>query len=306
MKEISIQKIGRRLGVHHTTVSRALNGRAGVSAALRGKILAAARELGYAAPRRRRAIAVILRLDGVGMDDYTYTLLYYLSRAINAAGYRIEILYENDLDLIDERLVDAGVSLLPFNRIARFWSRTRSLPLVCVNDYSDRLGGVCAVLSDDRSSIQFAVDELRRAGHRHIAYASLEVATLNTDLRRRYFDAAVQFPGAGSPVVLTGGDAGRIVAAMPSEVTAVVCVSELLGEELYRALRSAGRLGEGRSFVSWVMPGRHWYGDAGIATVIQDYAGLSQQAVELLSATFAGTPPGNDRLVACLTGGFPA
>ncbi len=299
MKEVTIQKIARQLGVHHSTVSRALNSRPGSSPALRRKILKLAGELGYASPRRRRAVAVVLRLDEVGMDLYSYTLLYFLSRAINAAGYRIEILYENDLELLDDRLVDAGVSLLPINHIARYWSRSRALPLVCVNDYSDRLGGVRAVSSDDRQAVRFAVAELHRAGHRRIAYTSLIDTTLNADARRRYFaEAMAATPGAGPAVILSDDDAGRIAAQLPPEVTAVICGSEMLGEELFRAFQAAGRL-EPSAFVSWVMPDRYWHRDAGVATVTQDYAGLAQNAVEMLAATFAGTPPPDDRLVAC-------
>lgn len=82
-------------------------------------------------------MTLFANLDIDGFDIYTMHLLHEVMVELHRAEFRVEVLFDSDVDMIGERYICGAVSLLPYDRIASVWGKKRSQPLVCINDYSD-------------------------------------------------------------------------------------------------------------------------------------------------------------------------
>lgn len=147
MTQITIKDVALAAGVSPSTVSRALNGGPTVAAALRDRVLAAARELGYrpnsqARSLRTRATTVL----GVIISDITNPFFTSMVRgaedAASRAGYSV-VLANTDEDLDKEqRYLEvaaaesmAGVILSPASttRTSIDLMRERGIPVVTID-----------------------------------------------------------------------------------------------------------------------------------------------------------------------------
>src|SRR3954447_24668289 len=182
---VTLMTVARAVGVSPTTVSNAYNRPHKLSAALRARILEAARELGYPGPnpaarslRRGRAGSIGLLfgealtyvfedpgavefLRGLAEGTASHNTVLQLIAALDADGQEGASLVANAI--VDGLVVWSLPERHPLLRLAR----ERKIPLVTHG--SPRLDGVPFVGIDDRSAAQTAAEHLLQLGHRSLA-----------------------------------------------------------------------------------------------------------------------------------------
>ena len=184
MKRISQRDIANKLGVNVSTVSRALNGLKGVSAALKHDIEELAREQGY----RPNPFAASLRYDttqtiGIVVPDVSFNHFAHIIKRIEAEakkeGYMCIITdsndrYENEKECI-EHLVNmhvAGIILCLSQETADyshlFRLKEQNIPVVLFDRAAD--ADFSSVVINDADSAREATHYLIDGGARRIAF----------------------------------------------------------------------------------------------------------------------------------------
>ncbi|HSW18131.1 MAG TPA: LacI family DNA-binding transcriptional regulator [Ramlibacter sp.] len=180
----TLEDIAARSGVSISTVSRALAGHPGISAATRTKVQHTAAEMGYRMPvQGRSARKAATRVVGVVIGDlhnpFMTSLLEHLHHALNDAGYRIALI----IDPMDDTsslqtlrpLIDGYLDGLLFFTatldspvVAEL--KRRGIPLVLVVRSVDE-PGVATVEIDNVHAGMEAARHLYELGHRRIGLA---------------------------------------------------------------------------------------------------------------------------------------
>jgi DNA-binding LacI/PurR family transcriptional regulator len=260
---VGIRDVARAAGVSPMTVSRVVNGQAGVSDETRRRVLEAISELGY---RPSRAARELSRGRGRSVTVLTSNTTLYgraallrgIEQAAGAAGYHVEIgVLESSHPPAVAAAVDrscaptvGGVIVIAFDLAG-----TRALgavpagvPLVAaleVDDVKNRRPHRSLAL-DDRTAAFDATRYLLALGHRTVHHVSIPSST-RTSARMRGWRDALRRSGVEPPRPVAGGwtprsgsEAGRALAADPA-VTAVLCGNDDLALGVLHALREAGR-----------------------------------------------------------------
>lgn len=261
----TIKQIAEELGVHPSTVSRALNPttRQRIGDATRARIEAAAKQLGY----YPNAAAASLRtgrskLIGVFLPDISNPvfspILKGIAEVIAGAGFATIVAdmaqdARSGPDMVFE-LVSRRVEGLILATAQRDDALVRhclaeGLPVVLVNRAEGRMR-VSSVTSDDRHGMQLAMDHLVGLGHHRIGHLAGPQNLSTGFLRNRGFREAAELgglPPEDTPVVECSAysrAAGK--AAMTSllqnrrDLTAVVAANDLVALGAYDALAEAG------------------------------------------------------------------
>ncbi|MDH2413021.1 LacI family DNA-binding transcriptional regulator [Nocardioides sp. CER19] len=322
MAKVTLQSIADKVGVSRMTVSNAFSRPDQLSAELRERILAAATELGYVGPdpaaralaRGRTGSVGLLLNEGVSesfADAVSAELLATVADALNAEGLALTLLAPPRGDgffpardvAIDAALVyscnaeTAGIG----------WLEKRQIPMVTIDENVRE--GVPAVNIDDRAGARAAAQHLLDLGHTRIGILALQDAEKpgpSTDLslisdsypmRERMLgwhdalDAAGVTPevrlAAYRPLV-AAEETGRELLAS-TDVTAVLCFSDLFAVGLLRAAESLGRSVPGDlSIVGFDDNPASSASRPPLTTVRQDIAEKGRTAVGLLVDTLAG------------------
>jgi DNA-binding LacI/PurR family transcriptional regulator len=185
-EKVTLKTVARTVGVSPATISNAYNRPEKLSAALRERILATARELGYAGPdpaarrlRRGRAGSIGLlfgeQLAYVFEDPGAIAFLRGLAEGtarLNASLQLIAALdadgAEGGEDLVANAIVDGLVVWsLPDRHPLLRAARERGIPLVTHG--GPRLDGVPFVGIDDRAAARAAAEHVVGLGHRRVA-----------------------------------------------------------------------------------------------------------------------------------------
>jgi LacI family transcriptional regulator len=257
---VTIDDVARAAGVSRQTVSRAMNGKAEISAATRRRVLATIEELDY----RPSAFARGMRTQRAGtlalvLSDIANPFFPAVARGVfdAAAGRGLAVVVHNtDADAAAEQeatraIVDSGAA----GAIGFFEALDdeplvalgRRLPLV-VADRRAPGEGVASVISDFAVGTRAAVEHLYARGHTRLGM--LDGAVGVERVRRQAFLAVLREhghpdPGAhvvtGPPTVTAGAAAVRELLARHPEVTGVFAFNDLLAIGAVRALRDAGR-----------------------------------------------------------------
>ena len=181
--------VARAVGVSPTTVSNAYNRPHKLSAALRERILEAARDLGYPGPdpaarslRRGRAGSIGLlfgeALTYAFQDPAAVDFLRGLAEGTAKHNTALQLIAALDADgqeggasLLANAIVDGLVVwTLPDRHPLLHLARERNIPLVIHG--SPRLAGVPFVGIDDRAAARAAAEHLVQLGHRSLAVIS--------------------------------------------------------------------------------------------------------------------------------------
>ena len=261
-KKVTMSDIGAALGVSTVTVSKALGGREGVGEEMRGRIIRAAREMGYGparaqgAPEDRADAAVvgILTCDRFFAKGSFYASMYReLTGAILEEGMlgALEIVtdsMEKALTLpalAADRRVDSLVLLGQFSPEYMDLVSSAGLRAVCLDFYDDR--GGFAVVSDGRGGALQITRHLIGLGHRKIGFVGSAAATSSiADRMCGYLRAMAE--AALLPVppewILEDRDAeGRYIfpLRLPADLpTAFVCNNDDAAARLIRQLNDMG------------------------------------------------------------------
>ncbi len=252
MARVTINEIARRCGVSKGAVSYALNGRPGVSAETRERILTVARELGWApswtarmlSGSRTEALGLVLARDprilasepffmefvsGIEsvLSERSYALLLQVTPGLDAEleTYR-KWNSERRVDgviIVDLRIDDPRLPLL----------RTLDLPVLCVTDPS-LAGEFPCVWTDDATAMTSAVEYLVGLGHHRIARVSGMSDHGQVAIRAGAFQSAAERLGVDYIVARadfsaeTGRAATRELITADNPPTAIVFDNDLM------------------------------------------------------------------------------
>lgn len=292
MKKITMTELARIAGCSHSTVSRALSGSSRISQETRRKILDLAGCKHYQAQRGRRVAAIIWKVAGFVPDQYSLILVQHLAIELHRRGFRNFIVPTNDISLLDDLYITGAVSLSPINRIARSWSATSPTPMVTVNDYSEAIGGVFHVISDEQGAIENIMEMLVAVGRRRPLFISSSAETLCSQLRLQAYRRTLERSGIEPSVVNSAWDARVETLDLPD------CDSFILAGENLAPLASGLHRRFPRALpVVWRFDSREYPGEI---TVNQNFARLAEEAVDLLECTIANPASAGNRLVPCL------
>ncbi len=216
-----MQDIARLAGVSRVAVSYALNGRPGVSAELRKRILSIAREAGFSpnayAKAMRGAAAnaagLVLQRPSSGFHQ---ELISGIQIALSARGFGLVLQFaasaQEELAIYRrwhaERRVDGVIVCDPRVDDLRIPALKRlGLPTVVIGGRGD-VAGLAHLWSDERAAAVKAVGYLHALGHRRVALRPGTPGTLQTAWRAEAFTVACREFGI-TPALPESGGAGR-------------------------------------------------------------------------------------------------
>ena len=262
-RKATIRDIAELVGVHHSTVSRALNAemRAKISPAVVRKIERAAAKLGYypnivaSSLKQNRSFAIGVLIPDL-MNPVFPPIIRGIQDTAEAAGYTVITANTDDepdkesesLRMMQGRLMD-GVLIATARREDPIVEQCidRQIPFVLVNRTVDR-ADVHAVIVDEYFAIRSTLDHLLEQGHERIAHVAGPAHTSTGYERattfRTYMRACNQVPDL---VVSTnkftteeGARAFRKLLSIDDSFTAVVAGSDLVALGCIDAMAEAG------------------------------------------------------------------
>ncbi len=200
MKKVTLEDIGKKLGVSAVTVSKALKNQKGVSSQLKEEIQRTAREMGYS--RRSRAhnmrishtIGILVADRFLEEHQFFYWVLYQqlagrimeksstaLLEVVSAEAEKNDILPR----IIEEQRADGVIILGTFLRRYMeflYYAPERTVPLVCL-DSEVGLERDDAVIGDNVGGGYVMTNYLLSLGHRRIGYVGTLLTTSSIDDR---------------------------------------------------------------------------------------------------------------------------
>jgi len=263
-RKITLQDIGRRLGLSSTTISLALRDHPRISQATKDKIRKLIAELKYEPDQVARAL-VVGRSNLIGVivpnssDPYYAEVFMGIEDAVRAANYHVLLANGSyDLDGYEQRVKEmmglrvGGVLIAPpfFTerpRLPAFLAdlRDRQFPIVLINR---RLKPPLfhQVSADYTAGVRMVVETLASLGHHRVAYVSGEPPLV--PIRQRYSDFRRQALKHGfdddsalvttAPLNPAGGYEAcrRLWAALDRKPTAIVALSDTVAMGVLRFL----------------------------------------------------------------------
>jgi DNA-binding LacI/PurR family transcriptional regulator len=238
VKRPTIAEIAAQAGVSIGAVSYALNGRPGVSAKTRQRILDIADEIGWRPSVAARSLSgsrahtvglIITRpADTLGVEPFFMRFIAGLERELS--GARIALLLQV---VEDHRAAIEAMRLCWAERridgivVTDLWSEDTRIPVIEELQMPAVLAGrpragtrLPAVWTDDSAAVESAVDYLVALGHRRIARVAGLPALDHTQVRIAAFRAAVLGHGLGEPQVVetdyTWEEGARVTRALLS------------------------------------------------------------------------------------------
>ncbi|NGO68199.1 LacI family DNA-binding transcriptional regulator [Streptomyces boncukensis] len=303
-----LSDIAEQAEVSEATVSRVLNGKSGVAAGTRRRVLAALDVLGYERPVRLRQRSA--GLVGLVIPELTNPIFPAFAQTMeqSLAGYGYTPVLGTHHpggateDELVGQLVERGVSGVIFlsglhadlsadpDRYARLAGR--GVPFVLVNGYNERISAPF-VSPDDRAAAAMAVDHLRQLGHERIGLAVGPGRYVPVRRKTEGFHAALG--GRGGPVQHTlftveGGHAAA-GALLEAGCTGIVCGSDLMALGAIRAARQRGhRVPADVSVVGYDDSELNAFTDPPLTTVRQPVRAMANAAVHTLLESLGGSP----------------
>ena len=301
--------VAARAGVSVMTVSRVLNGFAGVTDETRLRVEQAVSALGYQANTAARILAGgrsrTVGVMAVETEQFGPShMLFGIEAAAREAGHLLSFVTlgrsGHDMGSTLERLrashVEGVIVVAPVRRVVEAVARLEGdLPLVVVGGDPDI--GTPTVTIDQLEGARVATRHLLELGHRTVHHVSGPQSWIDATARRRgWSDTLRAYPAPrGRPV---GGDwsaAGGYVAGLrlagDPVVTAVFAANDQTALGVVRGLHDAGRrVPEDVSVVGFDDTPESGYFLPPLTTVRQDFAEVGRRSVQLLLALADGAP----------------
>lgn len=306
--------LAEQAGVSTATVSRVLNGKAGVATDTRQAVLAALDLFGYERPEKLRTSSaglvglIVPELSNPVFPAFAQSIETHLS----GQGYTpvlctqspggttedeyIEMLLAHDVAgivFVSGLHADTQASMERYHRL-----HERSVPMVMINGYTD---GVRAafISNDDFSSMELSVRHLVSLGHRSIGFATGQDRYVPVRRKRAGFaDALERHLGPGpiddhvatSLFTVEGGQAaaGELI---DSGHTGIICGSDLMALGATRAARARGLdVGRDVSIVGYDDSPLIAFTEPPLTTIRQPVAAMGNAAVAALMSQISGEP----------------
>ncbi|MEV0846971.1 LacI family DNA-binding transcriptional regulator [Streptomyces sp. NPDC049954] len=309
--------IAAQAGVSEATVSRVLNGKAGVAAATRESVLAALDVLGYERPvRLRRRSAGLVGLITPELENPIFpALAQVVVQALTRQGYTPVLATQtpggSTEDELTEMLVDRQVAGIIYvsglhadtsadtGRYDRL--QARGVPFVLVDGHAPEVRAT-SVSPDDRAAARLAVTHLVSLGHTRIGLALGPERFVPVRRKKEGFLTVLRELLGVDPAVaerelvrhslytLEGGQAAAS-ALLDGGCTAVVCASDMMALGAVRAARQAGLDVPGEvSVVGFDDSPLIAFTDPPLTTVRKPVRAMGQAAVNALLEEIGGTP----------------
>ena len=249
--------VARRAEVSIKTVSRVVNGEAGVSPATTARVRAIIDDLGF----QRHAGATMLRTgrsDRIGLvvEDLANPFYAQLAAGIEReARLRQHLLIstssqqsaQNEAELGDERVAGLVVVPIATEPSEALRAAARSVPVVCVDRPQPDLGAD-TVLSDNDGGMRSAVEHLAAHRHERIGFLGDDQSIWTARQRRAGFASAAASLGLRGPLRSRVGPyaAGEVADLLrqwtvePDPVTAVITGNNRVTLTVLHAMREAG------------------------------------------------------------------
>jgi len=323
----TIYDVAKAASVSPKTVSRVLNGDAPVKAETRAAVEAAMSDLGYVPNTAARS----MRSQRTGLVGLITGPLGIDGGPNQPSGLPDTVITRG----VQERLAPAGMIAMtahagpeaePEALIRTFLAHRMegliyvadyhrevslpevSVPLVIANAFD--LAGTPSVIPDDRTGMAALTERLIAAGHRRIAYLTLDETIVATDLRRQGYEDAHRAAGLETdPALIRAGvlqnvpdmdprnfallsDALDAYFALPSPPTVICCGNDAMAMRLYGLLRTRGlRVPEDISVAGYddyrTIAQTLW---PPLTTVSLSYAEIGHRAAEALLDLISGHP----------------
>lgn len=316
MNNARLADIAVQAGVSEATVSRVLNGKAGVSPSTRQAVLTALDFMGYERPLRlRQRSNGLIGLVTPELDNPVFpAFAQAVEKALGQHGYTPVLCTQLSggapEDDFTEMLIDRGVSGIVFisglhadatARMDRYTRMTdRGLPIVLVDGYNDTIQAPF-ISPDDRLATRLAVRHLADLGHERIGLAlgqkRFVPALRKIEAFRQVMTKNVDDLIEHSLATVEGGQAAA-GALFDRGCTAVFCASDLMALGAIRAARERGLKVPGHVSVvgfddSPLIP----FTDPPLTTVRKPIRAMASAAVETLLEIVEGAPSKNLELV---------
>jgi LacI family transcriptional regulator len=312
---VTVADVARHAGVSTASVSRALSGADGVSAAVRERVIAAAQALGYRPNTVARSLRTT-RTQTVGLiipdvvNPFFSELAWAIEEAAHQHGYSVILCNANEetdrqdgyIELMLARRVD-GLLVTPvleespaLNAAVR-----QGVPMVFVDRAVPSMEAP-VVRADGRLAISKLVDHLVGLGHERIAVITGPRQTLTGRERLTAFRTAMRAHSLDLPRELVRfgnfqADSGRRAAAQLLDLdeppTAVFAVDNLMALGAWQEMRLQGlRIGSDIAVAGFDDPPWFQLLDPPLTTVSQPVGRIGVLAVEALVEVIGGGPAG--------------
>src|SRR6266568_1367317 len=229
--------VAKKVGVSEATVSRVLNGKAGVSGSTREAVLTALDVLGYERPTQLRGELAEVIGGALAQRGFTPVLCTRTAGGLSEADY-VGMLLEQQVSGVVFAGGHYAEQAAPHEHYRLL--RSRGVPVVLFNAAIDNLDFPC-VSTDDVTAAGQAYTHLASLGHQRIG---LVVGPEDHMPSRRKLAAFAQHGGGGAVehalFSLEGGQAAT-TRLLRHGVTGVICGSDVLALGAIRAIRRAGR-----------------------------------------------------------------
>ena len=286
-KNIGLREIAERTGFNIGTVSRALNGRPGISPENAKRILDIAYKMGYCNSAEKR-VAVILSPIRDRMQWYTLSLLNAICNEAADRSICLELIFADQADRMLERSV-SGILSLDYKNVS-LHKLCEIKPFVTINNFSNIPEDMYSVSSDMKNGISQAVRLLYSYGHREIGlYISGDRTQNSIELEKAYREELFAHGMKGESLwgMLEGKALfyayGSIRSLLDKEVTAIIANGESSSSEVLAGIRLCGkRVPEEVSLITWEVPLFSKFQDPPLTTVSQDFPKLAETAFDLL------------------------
>lgn len=308
-----LKDLAEQAGVSTATVSRVLNGKAGVSSSTRKAVLAALDVLGYERPEKLRQRSE--GLIGLIVPELTNPVFPALAQTIENAlsehGFTpllctqspggttedeyVEILLEHRVDgilFVSGRHADTTASGERYHRL-----RSRGMPIVLVNGHNPEIDAP-SVSTDDTVALELAYRHLVSLGHERIGLAigpdRYTPARRKLEAFRRAVLARDTSADPDEHIVSTlfTVEGGRAAggALIDTGHTAIICASDLMALGAIRAAHARGLTVPGDvSIVGFDDSPLIAFTDPPLTTIRQPVEGMGQAAVTALVAEISGS-----------------
>ncbi|MFF2409940.1 LacI family DNA-binding transcriptional regulator [Streptomyces sp. NPDC058092] len=308
--------IAEQSGFSEATVSRVLNGKAGVAVATREAVLAALDVLGgHERPSRPRSRSggLIGLITPELVTPIFPALAQVIAQALTRQGYTLVFGTQtpggSTEDELTEMLVDRGVSGIIFVSgvhadstadMERYQAlRNRGIPYVLVNGFSPRVRATF-ISADDRTAVHLAVTHLASLGHTRIGLAVGPRRFVPALRKIEGFSLAIQELlslsaeeseelVAQSLCTLEGGQSAAAT-LVDRGCTAIICASDMMALGAIRAVRERNlEVPRDISVVGFDDSPLNAFTDPPLTTIRQPIHEMGHAAVQALLEEVGGT-----------------
>lgn len=248
-KEVTIKDIAKRLGIHHATVSRALQGSKKVNERTKELILQTAKDMGYTpnilAQNFRTGKTKIICFIVPDLKHHFFSrIISMISEMAREKGFMIVIFQSNDDPNAEKDIINSLISLHVAGAAASVGLRTSStdhfdrlieenIPLV----YFDRVPKetICSTIApDSQMAMKQVVDKLVNTGKKKIAYISYDGYTKIFEDRLKAYSQFVREAGLSYEkcvsseqiFIADGYKSASILFSSSEKPDAVICVND--------------------------------------------------------------------------------